>query len=100
MYRTGEGVLKDATEAARWYRLAADQGDAKAQINLGLMYAFGYGVLKDDVLAHMWANIGSANGNENDAKLREFVEKRDDAGTSRRSNSTGKSLHGLELSGL
>ena len=30
-------------EAARWYRLAADQGHAGAQYNLGLMYANGRG---------------------------------------------------------
>ena len=32
---TGEGVLKDEAEAVRWYRLAADQGHAAAQFNLG-----------------------------------------------------------------
>ena len=31
----GEGVLKDEAEAVRWYRLAADQGNAAAQLNLG-----------------------------------------------------------------
>ena len=31
MYDNGRGVLKDDAEAVRWYRLAADQGDAFAQ---------------------------------------------------------------------
>ena len=31
---TGEGVPQDTAEAARWYRLAAEQGDAFAQFNL------------------------------------------------------------------
>jgi len=31
MYEFGEGVPQDYKEAARWYRLAADQGDAHAQ---------------------------------------------------------------------
>jgi hypothetical protein len=31
MYYNGEGVVKDLAEAARLYRLAADQGDAAAQ---------------------------------------------------------------------
>ena len=35
--------------AARWYRLAADQGDADAQFNLGAMYAEGQGVPQDYV---------------------------------------------------
>jgi TPR repeat protein len=40
-------VLKDYKQAVYWYQKAADQGDAKAQSNLGIMYAFGKGVLKD-----------------------------------------------------
>ena len=31
MYDSGRGVPQDATEAIRWYRLAADQGFADAQ---------------------------------------------------------------------
>ena len=34
----GEGVIKDLEEAARLYRLAADQGNAVAQNNLGFCY--------------------------------------------------------------
>ena len=30
-------------EAVKWFRLAADQGDASAQYNLGVMYAKGQG---------------------------------------------------------
>ena len=73
MYHEGEGVLQDAREAVKWYRLAAEQGDAQAQRNLGMMYAQGSGVLQDYVRGHMWANIAGANGNEEWAKLREFV---------------------------
>ncbi len=32
----------------RWYRLAADQGYASAQFNLGVMYATGEGFPQDD----------------------------------------------------
>ena len=35
-YDTGEGVPQDAAEAVRWYRLAAEQGDARAQNKLGV----------------------------------------------------------------
>ena len=35
LYRDGLGVPKDEFEAVRWFRLAADQGDASAQVNLG-----------------------------------------------------------------
>jgi uncharacterized protein len=74
MYEFGNGVLKDATEAARWYRLAAEQGTARAQSNLGVLYANGNGVLKDAVAAHMWFNIGSANGYEPAGKFRDTLE--------------------------
>ncbi len=51
MYRDGNGVLKDDAEAVRWFRLAADQGHATGQNNLGFMYASGRGVLKDEAEA-------------------------------------------------
>ena len=50
-----------ATALQEWAPLA-EAGDAAAQINLGVMYAYGNGVLQDNVMAHMWYNIASANG--------------------------------------
>ena len=41
---TGQGVVKDEEEAAKWFRKAADQGYAPAQYNLGGMYTKGNGV--------------------------------------------------------
>ena len=38
MYANGEGVPEDDAEAVHWYRKAAEQGDANAQNNLGVMY--------------------------------------------------------------
>ena len=47
--REGRGGLpKDDREAARLYKLAADQGNAAAQFNLGFMYEKGHGVPQDD----------------------------------------------------
>ena len=46
MYEHGEGVPQDYAEAVRWYRLAADQGYASAQYNLGVMYNNGKASLK------------------------------------------------------
>ena len=86
----------------RWYRLAADQGLADAQHNLGLMYANGEGVrkmtpnqghagaqnslgvkyadgegvLQDNVTAHMWFNIAGANGVEFGRDNREKIERK------------------------
>ena len=75
MYSNGQGVLRDDADAARWYRLAAEQGVASAQHNLGVSYANGEGVLKDSVRAHMWFNIAGANGDETARTNRDSIEK-------------------------
>ena len=53
----GRGVPQDDVEAVRLFRLAAAQGDARAQFTLGVMYANGRSVPQDDVQAHMWTNL-------------------------------------------
>ena len=75
MYRSGEGVPEDAAEALRWYRLAADQGLARAQVNLGNMYATGDGVPEDDVQAYMWYDLAASRQTGEDREL--SVEARD-----------------------
>jgi len=67
------GVPQDYQEAVKWYRLAADQGDADAQLLLALMYFSGKGVPKDNVLAHMWANLAASQGSDED-----YLKKRDE----------------------
>ena len=54
MYYAGKGVALDLTEAARWYRESASQGNADAQLWLGSMYADGKGVALDPVEAAKW----------------------------------------------
>ena len=54
-------------------RLAADQGDASAQITLGLRYDDGRGVPQDYVLAHMWLSLASAGGNADAQKHRSII---------------------------
>ena len=44
-----------------WYRSAAEQGHAHAQLNLGAMYANGLGVPRDYVEAHKWFNLAASN---------------------------------------
>lgn len=47
-YKTGRwGVAQDEAEAARLYRKAAEQGDPRAQVALGLMFEVGQGVDTD-----------------------------------------------------
>jgi hypothetical protein len=55
MYATGDGVAKSENLAAACFRHAAEQGDAKAQTNLGIMYLQGRGVpVKDHTEAAKW----------------------------------------------
>ncbi len=60
----------------RLFRLAADQGHAKAQYSLGAMYALGQGVPQDFVQAHMWSNLAAAQGDEPARKLRDKLAKK------------------------
>jgi hypothetical protein len=69
MYYNGEGVPKDAAEAARLLRLAANQGDAKAQHHLGVMYHNGDGVAKDEVEAARLLRLAAEKGNANAQRI-------------------------------
>ena len=53
-------------KAVRWYRLAADQGFADAQYNLGNMYANGQSVPQGYVEAHKWANLAASRDTGDD----------------------------------
>jgi len=55
-------VAKDAAEAVKWYRKAAEQGDAGAESNLGLCYYEGEGVGKDPFQAVNWLRKASQQG--------------------------------------
>jgi TPR repeat protein len=54
MYYEGKGVALDLTEAAKWFRKSAAQGNAHAQFWLGHMYHEGKGVKLDPVEAAKW----------------------------------------------
>ena len=76
MYQYGEGVRKDAKEAARWYRMAANKHHTKAQYALGLMYANGKGVIADDKKTHIWLNIAPAYGDDSTDHIIEILTQR------------------------
>jgi len=63
-HRYGLGVPQDYAEAARWYRLAAEQGFAMAQYNLGLMYNNGEGVAQDYAEAARWLRLAAEQASE------------------------------------
>jgi uncharacterized protein len=47
----------------RWYRKAAEQGDAKAQYNLALAYMTGDGLRKNSAQARKWFLAAAKRGN-------------------------------------
>ncbi len=58
------GMTEDEVDAARWWRKAADQGNAEAQLNLGNAYRMGEaGVAEDKLEAVKWLCYAAAQGN-------------------------------------
>ncbi len=58
----GRGVTKDPTQAAKWFRKAAEQGHARAQQSLGFAYLDGEGVPQDDFEAYVWIRLAVERG--------------------------------------
>jgi len=52
----------DYEEAAKWFRLAAAQGDVQAERYLGYMYSHGQGVARDDKEAVKWYGRAAEQG--------------------------------------
>jgi hypothetical protein len=65
-------VEQDSTEAVRWYRIAAEQGHAIAQNNLGMCYSYGNGVTQDYTKAVRWFRLAAEQG---DADAQELVNE-------------------------
>jgi TPR repeat protein len=55
----------DYAKAAKWYQLAAEQGEAYAQLNLGMMYYRGEGVPQVYKEAVKWYRMSAKQGNAN-----------------------------------
>jgi len=64
MYEYGwGGVAQSYSEAAKWYRLAAEQGDVRAQVSLGMMYKEGKGVAQNFQESVKWYLLAAQQGN-------------------------------------
>ena len=75
MNMLGTGVAVNNKTAVKWLTLAAKQGYAKAQINLGVNYEFGKGVLTDTKRAYMWYNISAYNGQKSAGEYKLKIAK-------------------------
>ena len=62
MYGNGRGVPQSDKEAVKWYRKAAEQGDADAQSNLDFMYDNVQGVPQSDKEAVKWYRKAAEQG--------------------------------------
>jgi TPR repeat protein len=69
MYAGGQGVPRDFVEAAKWLHKAAEQGSAKAQAGLGILYENGMGVSQDYVQAYLWDSLALANPSLSSSQL-------------------------------
>ena len=70
---TVQNVTKSIS--SEWEALA-EEGSAKAQYKLALMYEKGEGFLQDFVYAHMWANLSVANGYADARSLRDKLAEK------------------------
>jgi TPR repeat protein len=67
---------RDYATALRFIRPLAEQGDASAQYNLGVMYDTGLGVPQDKVRAYMWFTLSAAQGRDGAAAFRDLIARR------------------------
>ena len=70
------GIAEDKEEAVKWFRKAANQGNATAQMNLGVCYSNGVGVFKDETEAVMWLCRAAVLGEQNAINLLKDIEEK------------------------
>jgi TPR repeat protein len=75
--RPNVGVAKSQTSQKYFYaKRAAEKGNARAQYDLGLMYANGNGVPKNEKLALMWFNRAAQNNFSKSSTVKKVVRTR------------------------
>jgi TPR repeat protein len=63
LYEKGRGVERDFAMAFKWYRPAAEKGDAESQYRLSVGYGYGLGgIKKDEAKAMEWLRKAAENG--------------------------------------
>ena len=89
----------DYVPAIRVFRTLAEQGNAKAQNVLGVMFRKGEGVPKNPARAHMWFSFAAKRGRgRGQSRIARGVADDDGAGDFA-GGSNGESVRGVELSG-
>ncbi len=72
-YYSGNFVEKNLNESAKWFRKAALQGNAEAQLMMSTMNGQAMGIPQDIVASYAWALIGARNGSKNCQKILEIL---------------------------
>ena len=66
----------DYATALPLLRALAEQGNGRAQYNLGFMYTNGHGVPRDFIRAYMWLSLAVAQDDQIAAEDRNRIERR------------------------
>jgi len=69
MYYDGQGVPKDPKEALKWFRMAAQQGNGRAQFNLATLYTNGEGAPQNLARALVWFNAAAVTLTGDQSKI-------------------------------
>ena len=75
LYYSGQQIAQNNTQAFRWYRRAAQQGNAEAQYNLANMYLLGEGIEINNIQAKKWYEKAAKQGHENAQHNFDSLEK-------------------------
>jgi hypothetical protein len=75
LYAQGEGVRRDPSVAAAWYRRSAERGNPIGQLNLGDMHGRGAGVPRDRGEAYFWLSLAAAQGNAWSAERKKEIAR-------------------------
>ena len=63
MHFNGDGVAENTKEAIKWFKLAGEQGDVKAQLKLGYIYYYMDKYIPQDYKeAFRWFGLASEQG--------------------------------------
>ena len=62
MYAMGHGLPRDYLQAVKWLSQAANQGNAQAENDLGVLYELGRGVKADPKTASSWFRKAAEKG--------------------------------------
>lgn len=95
LYAGGKpGIARDMAEAARWYKLAADGGDAPAQLVYALMLLQGEALPKD--VSRGMSYLRLAAGQDNPAAIRLLIQQLRADGDSEEAQAWAQRLEKLE----